>query len=265
MVDGKRRKLSMIVLFSIIFVFSIGIITVNSSSSNKKREENQTWIYIAGDSTASNYTEERAPRTGWGQVLDPLFDKKIEVINKAASGRSSKSFIAEGRLDEILSEIQKGDYLFIQFGHNDAKEDKPSLYTDPSTTYKSYLKQYIDGAREQGALPILLTPVERRTFSEDGTFIPSHGDYPKAMKELAQEENVPVLHMTEKTTELYNQLGPEESKDLFMWLEEDESPNYSEGVQDSTHFRKTGATEIAQLVVEEIERLKLKGLYSHLN
>ncbi|SFJ89401.1 Lysophospholipase L1 [Halobacillus dabanensis] len=262
------RKKGMLLFAALIFV-SLGWGTrtalANSSSGTEGSHENNVSIYIAGDSTASYYGEDRAPRTGWAQVLDPMFDKKIVVQNHASSGRSSKSFIDEGKLDNILAEIKKKDYLFIQFGHNDSKSSDPARYTEPFTTYKSYLKQYIDGAREKGAIPVLLTSVERRGFTEDGQAKRSHGEYPEAMKQLGSEEQVPVIDMSERSIDLYNQLGPEGSKDLFMWFAEGEHPNYPEGVSDNTHFQENGAKQIAELVAEEVYRLKLPLLHSHLS
>ncbi len=260
-----KGKLLCAGLISISLLFGSQTVMAHSSDEEDGTDQKNVSIYIAGDSTASHYGEDRAPRKGWAQVFDSMFDDKIEIRNEAASGRSSKSFIEEGRLDNILTQIEEKDYLFIQFGHNDSKSNDPTRYTEPFTTYKSYLKQYIDGAREKGAYPVLLTPVERRGFTEDGQAKPSHGEYPEAMKELGLEEQVPVIDMSEKTMELYNQLGPEESKNLFMWLEEGEHPNYPEGVSDNTHFQEYGAEQIAKLVAESVYELKLQLLHSHLS
>ncbi|WP_139489019.1 rhamnogalacturonan acetylesterase [Brevibacillus dissolubilis] len=227
------------------------------TDNNGQHGKNTISVYLAGDSTVSTYSSELAPRAGWGQVFGKLFDDKIIVKNHAESGRSSKSFIDEGRLTTILDKIEKGDYLFIQFGHNDEKKEDPTRYTEPSTTYKSYLKQYIDGAREKGAIPVLVTPVERRRFAADGAAQDSHGLYPAAMKELALAEQVPLIDLTAKSKALYNQLGPEETKSIFLWLDAGVHPNYPNGVQDNTHFQEAGARQIARLVVEGIEENKL--------
>lgn len=214
-------------------------------------------MFLAGDSTVSNYDSSTTPRAGWGQVFQSLLDAEVTVRNAASSGRSSKSFIDEGRLAVILERIGPGDYLFVQFGHNDEKDYDPSRYTEPATTYKSYLKQYIDGARSKGAIPVLVTPVERRGFEEDGTLIASHGLYPAAMLELGQELEVPVLDLTSKSRALFSHLGPEETKELFLWQEPGVNENYPDGVQDNTHFQEQGAIQIAQLVAEGIKELAL--------
>ncbi|MDT8859797.1 rhamnogalacturonan acetylesterase [Alkalihalobacillus sp. MEB130] len=213
-------------------------------------------IYLAGDSTVSNYEVSRAPRAGWGQILQRLMKEEIVVQNEAASGRSSKSFIDEGRLDMIDPKMTNGDYLFIQFGHNDSKMDK-ERYTEPSTTFKSYLTLYIDIARKNQAYPLLITPVQRRSFNEEGVFQETHGIYPEAMRELAKQLEVPLIDLTEKSRKLFEHLGPERTKELFLWLDRGKSLNYLEGVQDDTHFSEMGAKKIAELVVEGIIELNL--------
>ncbi|XEC93289.1 rhamnogalacturonan acetylesterase [Paenibacillus tarimensis] len=235
----------------------IGCYAAAASEVSKGQPKNSVSVYLAGDSTVSGYSSSAAPRAGWGQVIGEMFDRKVTVKNHAASGRSSKSFIDEGRLDVILSLIEKGDYLFIQFGHNDEKSNDPTRYTEPYTTYKSYLKQYIDGAREKGAVPILVTPVERRGFTADGAVKQTHGEYPAAMKELGMEDQVPVIDLTAKSQKLFEQLGPEGTKDVFLWLDAGESPNYPDGIQDNTHFQEKGAKQIAELVIEGMRELEL--------
>lgn len=213
-------------------------------------------IWMAGDSTMSDYDESVAPRMGWGQVLGRFLKPEAVVLNKAASGRSSKSFINEGRLDEIREGIGPGDYFLIQFGHNDEKPDEERR-TEPYTTYKQYLKQYINAAREKGAHPVLLTPVERRKFDEAGRLVDTHGEYPAAMKQLAEEEDVPLIDLGAKTRQLLERLGPEESKRLFLWFEPGERENYPEGAQDDTHFSEYGAEQVARLALEGFRELEL--------
>lgn len=212
-------------------------------------------IVIVGDSTASHYDNSRAPRKGWAQTFQQFFTDQVVIKNHAASGRSTKSFINEGRLTTALRDLKAGDYLFIQFGHNDAKSDDPARYTEPFTTYKEHLKVYIDAAWEKGAHPILLTPVERRGFNSDETVKASHKQYPAAMIELAKELNVPVIDITSMSQALFYELGPEKTKDIFLWLEPGESPNYPDGVQDNTHFQEAGAIEIGKLVIQGLIEL----------
>jgi len=183
-------------------------------------------IYIAGDSTAANKTPDVFPETGWGQVIGDFFNENVKINNHAVNGRSSKSFVEEGRLEAILKEIKAGDYLFIQFGHNDEKE--------------------------QGAYPVLLTPVNRRLF-ENGRIINTHREYCKAMKELALELNVPLIDVCEKSRALFEELGEEKTKEIFLWVEPGQYPAYPEGKQDNTHFSRQGAIEIAKLIVDGIK------------
>jgi lysophospholipase L1-like esterase len=261
----KKLREKTVLLFLGLLVFGTFFGNLPSKASNEENlHKNRITVYLAGDSTVSNYDDSLAPRAGWGQVFDRLFDDKIVVKNEASSGRSSKSFIDEGRLDSILNQMEKGDYLFIQFGHNDEKVEDPARYTEPHTTYKSYLKQYIDGARAKGATPVLVTPVERRRFTTEGMARDSHGEYPAAMKELGLEENVPVIDLTAKSKTFFQQLGSEGTKDIFLWLDAGENVNYPNGVQDNTHFQESGAEEIARLVLEGIEENRLVPLRNHM-
>lgn len=210
-------------------------------------------IFLAGDSTVASCPPHEAPMAGWGQVAAKFFNENITIVNAAKGGRSSNSFIEEGLLDGIWEAIAPGDYLFIQFGHNDQKE----FGTKPWTTFPHYLTQYIDGARERGAIPVLVTSVQRRTFGEDGMIHSSLGEYPDSMRKLADEKDVPLIDLHEKTKTLYESYGPDRSTELFTWLAPGENGNYPDGVQDNTHFCETGARAVASLVVEGIKELNL--------
>jgi len=209
-------------------------------------------VYIAGDSTASTYVSSLAPRAGWGQALPVFLTANTVAVNVAKSGASSKSFIDLGRLDYILARIKRGDHLLISFGHNDEKIEDPARYTEPSTTYKSYLSQYIDKSRAKGAIPTLITPVERRRFTSAGVAAPSHGAYPAAMRELAAAKRVPLIDLTASSTALWNRAGVEGTKKYFMTLPAGQYPNYPDGIQDNTHFQAFGAIEVARLVATAV-------------
>ena len=208
-----------------------------------------TW-FLCGDSTMCDYGPELAPRTGWGQAL-PALVRHVRVRNCAASGRSSKSFIDEGRLDAIRPCLRPGDLLLIQFGHNDEKPDAERA-TTPEDTYPAYLSQYIDAALEAGAEPVLLTPIARRRFDGQGRLVSTHGAYPDAMRALAARRGVRLLDMERSTEALLRELGEEGSKALFNW-QAPGHPNYSEGVQDDTHLCLTGATQLARLALTLME------------
>ncbi|MEC0234715.1 rhamnogalacturonan acetylesterase [Paenibacillus kribbensis] len=220
-------------------------------------------LFLAGDSTVTDQDASGYPYTGWGQALPALFKHDVCVDNHAVSGRSSKSFVDEGRLDIILGEMKAGDFLFIQFGHNDEKPD-PVRATEPFTTYKEHLRLYIDGARSKGGTPVLITPVHRRYFNKNGTLSDTHGDYITAVRELAEEADVPLIDLSARTQELYEGLGPEESKELFMWLLPGEYMNFSGGLEDNTHFHENGAVRIADMVAAAVKELDLQPLSMYL-
>lgn len=210
-------------------------------------------LYVVGDSTAASYPPDRAPLTGWAQVLQDYFDPaKLKVDDRARSGRSSKSFIEEGAWKPIADALKPGDFVFIQFGHNDSKKDDPERFTDPESTYKQFLSTYIDETRAKGATPVLVTPIYRDRW-EDGRIKDTHAGYPPAMRELAKDKQVTILDLHAKTAERFQQLGPDATRGLFMYLAKGESPNYPDGIQDGTHLRDTGAHEICRLAVQAIE------------
>jgi lysophospholipase L1-like esterase len=206
-------------------------------------------VFVAGDSTAATYATADHPRAGWGQALPVFLHRHVRVVNEALSGASSKSFVDLGRLDRILGAIRPGDVLLVSFGHNDSKVADPARYTEPWTTFQDHLRLHLDGARAARARPVLVTPVERRRFTADGTSYLSHGEYPDAMRALAVETRTPLIDLTRLSFDRWSALGPEATKDDFLWLGAGESANHPDGVQDNTHFQAHGAIEVARLVV----------------
>ncbi|MFD7698463.1 rhamnogalacturonan acetylesterase [Streptomyces caelestis] len=205
-------------------------------------------LYIAGDSTAAQKYADAAPETGWGTALPFLLHRHLTVANHAVNGRSSKSFVDEGRLEAILSSIRPGDFLLVQFAHNDEKTTDPTRHTEPWSTYQEYLRMYVDGARARGARPVLATAVERRRFDADGRAVPSHGEYPAAMRALAAEERVALLDVQALSLALWQELGAEETKKYFNWTAAE---------QDNTHFNPPGAIAVARLVARELLRTRV--------
>lgn len=205
-------------------------------------------LYIAGDSTAAQKYADAAPETGWGMALPFSLHRDRPVANHAVNGRSSKSFADEGRLEAVLEVIRPGDFLLVQFGHNDEKSQDPARYTEPWTTYREYLLRYVEGARARGARPVLATSVERRRFDAQGRALPSHGEYPAAMRALAAEEGVALLDLQERSLELWQRLGVEGTKTYFNWTATE---------QDNTHFNPPGAIEVARLVARELVRTRV--------
>ena len=212
-------------------------------------------LYIAGDSTVQDVDQKISNEMGWGQQLPTFYTKDIQIINKAIGGRSTKSFIKEGRLQELLDHASKGDYLLIQFGHNDQLLDNPERGTLPYEDYQENLKIFVESAREDGVVPILVTPVQRRSFDENGQMTNSLGEYPLAMKEISESLKVPLIDLCEKSKQYFELIGPERTKALFAWYELDESTRREK--PDNTHLSAYGAKEMAKLVVEGIEELGL--------
>ena len=196
-------------------------------------------IYLTGDSTVTDQLAE--PAASWGQMLTRFFRPDVAVANHAESGETLKSFITELRLDKALSRMKQGDWLLIQFGHNDQKKGWPQTFVDAGTTYRAYLRAYIAEARLRGATPILVTSPERRNFDESGRILPSHGAYPDAVRAVAREEKVGLIDLTAMTTAFYEALGPERAPLAF-----------NDGGKDKTHHNNYGAYEIARMVASAV-------------
>ena len=228
-------------------------------------QTNHITVHMIGDSTMANKPVIPAnPERGWGQLLSMYFKDSVRVENYAQNGRSSKSFIAEGRWDEVVTALKSGDFVVIQFGHNDEKTNDVNRGTEPFGEYTTNLLRFIRETREQKATPILATPVARRKFDHDGKLVDTHGDYPKAVRVVAAEQKVPSLELCAATEKLLQQLGPESSKRFFRWIPAGEFGPNSKPFEDDTHFNAYGASRICDLAVVEIEA-KVPGLAAHLN
>lgn len=201
-------------------------------------------VYLAGDSTVTDQPSE--PGASWGQMLPRFFKPDIAIANHAESGETLKSFITGYRLDKLLSGMKPGDYLFIQFGHNDSKMSWPQTYVEAGTTYNAYLKVYIAEARRRGATPVLVTSMQRRTFDAAGKIQNSHGAYPDAVRQVAKEEGLAVIDLDLMSRKFYEALGPTVAPKAF-----------SAGGKDATHHDNYGAYELARCVVEGIKAAKL--------
>jgi len=217
----------------------------------------KTTVYTIGDSTMANKKDpDKNPEHGWAQVLQSFFKDNIVLENKAVNGRSTRSFIAEKRWDSIYKKLKKGDYVFIEFGHNDEKIEDPSRYTNPHTSYRYNLIKFVKETREKGATPILLTSIARRNFNDKGVLVPTHGDYPLETRLTAQEFKVPFIDLEYFTELLEQSYGPEESKQLHLHFKAGENAYYTKDKADDTHLSLKGATEIAQIVINQIKLLE---------
>ena len=213
-------------------------------------------IFIIGDSTVEDNIP---PFRGWGWALPEYVREGVKVRNFARSGRSSRSFREEGLFEPVEKEMQAGDLLLIQFGHNDEKDDE--RHTDPDTTFPEELWRYCEAALNKGAQPVLLTPVSRRFFVGGGSLLYTHGEYPRAIRRLAAEKNVPLCDLKQDSRELYISLGEEKTAALFVRLAPGEHPDFPDGHDDKTHFNAYGAKTMARLVAEEMRRIPVCAAY----
>ncbi len=222
-----------------------------------------TVIYWAGDSTVKENNFCRYPQTGIGQEFHRFLKKDVRVSNHGENGRSTKSFLDESRLAPIYNQIREGDFLFIQFGHNDEKIEDESRYTVAFGDYQENLKKMVQAARNKKAYPVFITSVERRIFDDKNNLqIGTHRIYAEAMIELGQTLQVPVIDLNTLSHQLIEKVGPERSKEWFMHLEEKRYPYYPEGLRDNTHLKPEGAVMFGSLIAEELE--KLGGIYQQL-
>ncbi|WP_100407312.1 rhamnogalacturonan acetylesterase [Bacillus solitudinis] len=201
-------------------------------------------VFLAGDSTMQTYKSDD-PQAGWGQFIEKYFSEDIKFFNHAIGGRSSKTFVKEDRLNNLLQLLNENDYLLLQMGHNDATPSRPERYTEPFTTYKEYLKMYIDGAKQRQAIPILITPVGRLHY-KDGQFVNDFQDYCMAMKEVALEESIQLIDLMAMSLDYYSTIGYDHALELFM---------ISVKGEDITHFTKKGADHVAKLVSKGMKEL----------
>jgi lysophospholipase L1-like esterase len=221
-------------------------------------------LFLIGDSTMADKPLIGTAERGWGQVFPLFFESGVVVENHARNGRSTKSFIAEGRWQTVLDKLQRGDYVFIQFGHNDAKKEDTSRYAEARSDYRKNLLRFVNDARSKGAVPVLLTPASRRKFDDHGILVDTHGDYPVVVRELATEQQVPLIDVHQSSMQLLRKLGPDDSKKAFVWIKPDLYTANRAGRQDNTHFNESGALRIARLVVEGLKGLDLP-LSKHLS
>lgn len=241
----KIITLSLLLLISVVF---------NNLNLYGQNTDNLPTIYMIGNSTmADKPYKDGNPEKGWGQVFPLYFKEGVQIRNYAVNGRSSKSFIDEGRWEKVVNLLKPGDYLIIEFGHNDAKIEDPKRYCPPDS-YKVNLEKYVLEAREKGAIPILATPICRRRFDKEGRFYDVHGAYPDKCREVAEKLNVPLLDLHKRSYDLFVRYGVEDSKKLFLWINGNEYDNLPEGKTDDTHFSPYGAFRICDLAVDEIKK-----------
>ena len=237
-------------------ILKLLLCTLLSAAATCARAESPAVLYTIGDSTMAPNTrcdeDPGDPGRGWAEPLQRFFDpERLVVRNCAVSGRSSKSYIDEGRWQKVLDRLAPGDLLLIQFGHNDAKRSDLKRYTDPDTAFKENLRRFVTEARAKGAVPILATSVVRRRFDADGTLCDTHGRYVPAAAGVAAELRVPLVDMNRLTGRLVQQYGPEASKSLYLYVEPGVAERFPDGNADDTHLCVRGAEEFAALFIAE--------------
>jgi len=237
---NKKILLSLSILFSVLMF----------------AQKNPT-LFLIGDSTMSNKENpEKNPEHGWGQVLSQFFTTGIDIQNHAMNGRSSKSFRTEGRWDKVEKQLKKGDFVIIQFGHNDQKSKDSAKFTNPYTQYRANLERYVNETRAKGATPILMTSIVRRNFNENGVLVDTHKEYPLVVRLVADAMNVPFVDMQLLTEQMEISAGPEKSKQLHLHFKEGEAEYYPKGKDDDTHLSRSGAESVAKLAVNSLKNSK---------
>jgi lysophospholipase L1-like esterase len=226
-------------------------------------QESPIAVYLAGDSTLAMKLESKRPETGWGEKLQAFFDaREVRVDNRAVNGRSTRTFLSEGRWDAILGDLRPGDYVVIEFGHNDESPSKADRFTTPEQ-FRANLERFVADVRERQATPLLFTPIARRRFDAAGHAQQTHAEYSPIVRSVAQQTGAALIDLDAASTALLDSLGDAASKSLFLILEPGVSPNYPHGVNDNTHLSPAGAQAIAQLAVDGL-RMQKVGLADRL-
>jgi DNA sulfur modification protein DndE len=264
-VRRARRMISQPVIALTRFPLCLAFAVLLATAGGAFGQADPITLHLIGDSTMANKPLIPAnPERGWGQMLPMYFADTVHVKNYAQNGRSSKSFIAEGRWDQVLAALKPGDFVIIQFGHNDEKTNSVERGTAPFGEYTTNLVRFIRETRARKATPILATPVARRKFDATGKLMDTHGDYPKAVRAAAASQKVPLLELCTATEQLLQQLGPESSKRLFDWIPAGEFSQRPKGLEDDTHFNAYGASRVCDLAIVEI-KARIPELAAHLN
>jgi lysophospholipase L1-like esterase len=214
-------------------------------------------IFIAGDSTAQTYTQARYPQSGWGQYLACGLTPGAKVINRAIAARSTRTFIAENRWDSLMAEVRPGDTVLIQFAHNDATRTKPERFADPATTFHDNLLRFVWETRGRQAVPVLVTPVIRRSIWEDGKAHADFAEWSAVTRAVAAQTNTPLIDLENSSRELVDSFGPEPARALYLHYPAGAWPAFPKGIDDDTHFSEIGARRIAGLIAAGLAALPI--------
>jgi lysophospholipase L1-like esterase len=259
----KKFLLSLILVVVVLWAMSCSDKSVRIFMAGDSTMADKPLYRTFTDSVTQEKYEEENPERGWGQLLPIYFNDKVEIHNHARNGRSTRTFISEGRWQTLVDSLQKGDYVIIQFGHNDQSRGKTDRYTPPED-YKRNLENFVADVRAKDATPVLCTPVVRRRFDTLGNFYDVHGVYPDLARKVAEEQQVLLADMHRSTEKLLQKYGKEESKSLFLHIPAGIYRSLPNGKVDDTHFNEHGATIAAGLFVEDVKTLQLPDLCNNL-
>lgn len=233
----------------LIVVLLAGFFACNSERPNYT-------IFLAGDSTMAWKPHNKRPETGWGMLFQNCFNDNVKIDNRAQNGMSTHSFQIDGLWEKLIKDVKPGDFVFIQFGHNDYRIDRKDRYASP-VQYRANLSKFIDDVESKGATPVLLTSIVRRNFDKDAIFKSTHGVYPDIMREVAEDKDVVLLELNLESRKWIEKLGKDKSKEFYLIAEPGVWENYPKGINDNTHLNERGAAEIVNMVVGEIKNSSL--------
>lgn len=226
-----------------------------TGNANPSPTPSRITLHLAGDSTMGEGLPERRPETGWGELLQGLFnEERVVVANYSKRGRSTRTFLSEGHWAGLIANVKSGDYVIIQFGHNDGSVDEEET---PPADYRNNLNRFVSDVRARQGFPILATPIVVRSFNSDGSVRDRHGPYPDMVRSVASQSGTPLLDMQVLSSQVLTEYGPERSKELFQHLAPGEHPNYPGGLTDNIHLSPEGARVLAQRAAQGLRSLML--------
>jgi lysophospholipase L1-like esterase len=253
-----RFKSALALGFALLALGCGGGVPATSSASptpNPSPSPIRMTLHLAGDSTMGEGLPERRPETGWGENMQEQFNaERVVVANYAKRGRSTQTFISEGFWGALIANVREGDYVIVQFGHNDGSSDEQQT---PPAGYRANLTRFVSDVRARRAFPVLATPIVVRAFNADGSLRDTHGEYPDIVRSAAADTSTPLLDMLVRSAQLVTEYGPDRSKELFQHLLPGQHPNYPNGLADNIHLSPLGAATLAQRAAQGLRDLRL--------
>ena len=234
---------------TLLVVATLCLIPLLSGADDQRR------VFIAGDSTASSYPASRAPQAGWGQVLGYYLEDDVDLVNRAVSGRSTKSYVDEGKWAALLSELRPGDVVLISFGHNDSRDDAPARYAAPESAYRTNLVRFAEDVFDKGGKPVIVSSAARRLW-EGPAMVETHGRYALNAGLAAAQSGADFVDLSNRSLAYFERVGREETKQDFLWLSpENSNARFPDGVEDNTHFTALGACGVALVIARALSEI----------